>query len=99
MPLLPNQDVDHKDRDLNNYKTEKLRAVSKSINGQNRGKNKNNKSGYKCISWSTRRQKWRAHICKDKKLVWDKFFDNIETAIKARKYAFSVLFPGLEYVE
>ena len=75
--------VDHKDRDkLNNHK-DNLRFVSIADNNRNRGKQKNNTSGYAGIrqnEWGN----WKACIninCKTK----SKTFKKIEEAIEWRK--------------
>lgn len=62
--------VDHKDRNkLNNSKTN-LRLCSKSENGMNRGKQKNNKtSKYKGVSFDSNRKKWRAYITRETKTM------------------------------
>ena len=39
-----------------------LRLADKTQNGRNRGKNKNNKSGYKGVFWNTQASKWNAKI-------------------------------------
>jgi hypothetical protein len=46
---LPNV-VDHKDRDITNNDPNNLRPANHSKNGLNRGKQKNNKSGFKGVS-------------------------------------------------
>ena len=54
--------VDHRDcNTLNNVKSN-LRICDKSQNGMNRGKQANNTSGYKGVSWSKGKNKWRAYI-------------------------------------
>lgn len=62
MNCNPNGDrnitVDHKDRNKLNNRKENLRVCSDLENKQNKGKYRNNKSGYKGVSWSTREKRW-----------------------------------------
>lgn len=53
------EEIDHKDKDKLNCLEENLRSCSPIQNGQNRGKNKNNTSGDKGISWHKQNQKWQ----------------------------------------
>lgn len=48
----------------------------------NRGKNKNNKSGYKGVFWSKSAKKWTAQICKDNKKKHLGLFNTPEEAYK-----------------
>jgi hypothetical protein len=55
--------VDHIDGNgLNNCRSN-LRKCSVSQNGQNSSTPKNNKSGFKGVSWCNRDKYWVAHIC------------------------------------
>lgn len=54
--------VDHKDGNGLNNQRGNLRLATNSQNGANRGRNRNNKSGYKGVSWDARNGKWRASI-------------------------------------
>lgn len=59
------QMVDHKNTDSLDNRKENLRLCTKSSNGMNRGKNKNNTSGYKGVELATdhkRRKPWSARI-------------------------------------
>ena len=60
--LLPSEVIDHIDRNKQNNKIENLRKANVFINNQNQGERKNNTSGYKGVSWSKQRSKWRATI-------------------------------------
>lgn len=46
-----------------------LRECSQAQNGQNRGKNKNNTSGFKGVFWHKQNQMWRVRIHVDGKIV------------------------------
>jgi HNH endonuclease len=54
--------IDHIDGNGLNNQLDNLRFATHAENEANRGKNKNNKSGFKGVSWSKRRRKWLAQI-------------------------------------
>ena len=58
----PDAFIDHIDGDPTNNKLENLRQATKQQNSYNRGRNKNNKSGYKGVYWDNRKQRWLAKI-------------------------------------
>lgn len=62
--------VDHIDgRGLNNQR-KNLRICTHSQNGMNRGKQKNNTSGYKGVSRHKKAEKWQASIKLHRKLIY-----------------------------
>jgi len=61
--------IDHIDRNPSNNKIENLRPATRSQNGSNATKCKNNTSGYKGISWHKRSKKWMARIGHNNKLI------------------------------
>jgi hypothetical protein len=54
--------IDHIDGDRANNKIENLRVCTFQQNHFNRGKQSNNKSGFKGVSWHRQKQKWVAQI-------------------------------------
>jgi hypothetical protein len=56
------KEVDHIDGNEANNAIENLRLATPSQNMRNRGKQSNNKSGFKGVSWDKRKAKWRATI-------------------------------------
>jgi len=74
--------VDHKDENGLNNRWTNLRRASKSQNGFNRGKNKNNTSGFKGVS-RTKNGRWKAQIMKRGKLHWLGSHPTPETAHEA----------------
>lgn len=58
----PKSFVDHKDGDGLNNQRHNLRFCNHSSNGMNRGKNINNKSGFKGVSWDKKICKWQTQI-------------------------------------
>ena len=64
MGAWPTQ-IDHIDIDRTNNRFDNLRLASSQQNLQNRGKQKNNTSGLKGVSWSKAAKKWWAQIVAD----------------------------------
>ena len=54
--------IDHIDRKKLNCQRKNLRTATNSQNLANRGKNRNNTSGYKGVTWDKERRKWLAQI-------------------------------------
>lgn len=59
----PKDQTDHIDGDKLNNAIANLREATHSENQANRGRQKNNSSGFKGVSWSQFRKKWAAAIC------------------------------------
>lgn len=73
--------VDHVNHNTLDNSRENLRVVSQRVNQQNRrGKQKNNKSGVRGVSWSKGMGKWRACIYKNKKQITVGHYDDISAA-------------------
>ena len=64
-----------------------LRDATHSQNQQNKGHQKNNKSGYKGVRWHNRHKKWYAQIKIDRKQIHLGSFDTPEKAHEAYKEA------------
>lgn len=62
---FPKCGVDHINLDGLDNRRENLRLASQSQNQANRGRNKNNRAGFKGVSWSKSHHKWRASIQKN----------------------------------
>jgi hypothetical protein len=63
-----------------------LRHATHSQNGANRGPNRNNKSGFKGVSWCKQREKWRACIKIDRQQKSLGLFDKDDKELAARAY-------------
>jgi len=74
---------DHKDGDGLNNQEENLRLCSHSNNLANRGPQRNNKSGYKGVSWFPLTNKWQWYVRKKGKRVAGGYVDTIEEAALA----------------
>ncbi len=66
---------DHRDGNGLNNRRYNLRYATTSQNGGNRKPNKRGTSKYKGVSWNTQRQKWRAVIKVEGKLIFLGYFD------------------------
>lgn len=71
--------IDHADGDPLNNKLENLRFCTLKQNGANRGKQKNNTSGYKGVSFNKKAQKYKAEINR----IYIGHFDTAELAYQA----------------
>ncbi len=76
---------DHIDQDTLNNLRNNLRPATAEQNNCNRGKQRNNTSGYIGVSWNRRRKKWRAYINGKGKHLG--YFDDIKDAARAYNVA------------
>ncbi len=84
-------ETDHKNHDTLDNRGGNLRDSSRNQNTQNRGKPKNNTSGYKGVSWHKHWKKWQAYISVDRKRIYLGYYaDSWEAALAydeaAKKY-------------
>lgn len=78
-----NVDVDHRDGNgLNNVRLN-LRPATVQQNVHNRRMHKNNKSGYKGVSWNKEMNKWAASIGINRQRRYLGVFDDVEEAARA----------------
>ena len=54
--------TDHENGNKLDNRKKNLRIATKSLNGANREKPKNNTSGYKGVSWHNRDKRWRVNL-------------------------------------
>lgn len=85
---FPKNQIDHRNRVRDDDRLRNLRDASPSQNICNIGIRSNNTSGYKGVSWSTQRNKWRATIKAHGKQMHLGFFTNPRKAWEA--YAVAV---------
>jgi len=85
MGLDLSNDIDHINGDKLDNRRENLRSATRSQNKMNRGKQKNNTSGHKGVSWH--RNKWQVKIQVNSKQKHLGLFDDIEEAAKTYKKA------------
>jgi hypothetical protein len=75
-------EIDHIDGNRLNNQKSNLRFATSSQNKMNRGARKDNKSGYKGVSWHKQRNKWTARIMVDGRYQHLGLFEDIADAIK-----------------
>ena len=80
---------DHINRDRLDNRRCNLRPATHSQSACNRGKPKNNTSGYHGVWWEKRREKWFVRISVKKKPIFLGYFDDLKEA--ARVYNEAVL--------
>lgn len=79
--------IDHIDQDKLNCQRYNLRPATNSQNLANRGKQRNNTSGYKGVTWDKARSKWLAQIQVDGHQLFLGRFTNRRKAYTAYKAA------------
>lgn len=73
-------EIDHINQIKDDNRIENLRLATRSQNQCNRPKFKNNKSGYKGVYHDKYRNKWRARITVNKKVIRIGYFDSADEA-------------------
>jgi hypothetical protein len=71
------------DSNPQNCKIENLKELTRSELGALANKRSDNTSGYKGVSWSSKRKKWIATLTKNNKRIMIGAFEDIESAYKA----------------
>jgi hypothetical protein len=94
----PNDRLDHKDENKANNHPSNLREADNSQNQSNRGKQKNNTSGYKGVYWYKQNKKWVVQIQKDKKNYHLGYFIDPIEAAKIYDVAAILLFEDFSFL-
>ena len=89
---FPKKFLDHKDGNRLNNKFSNLREVTKKQNNENRGKQKNNKTGFKGVSLNAKLQKYVAQIQHNGNTVYLGVFKTPEEASLVYQSAAKELF-------
>lgn len=76
--------VDHINRDIFDNRIKNLRVCTKQENTMNCGISKNNKSGVTGVCWQKDKNKWKAYITNNRKQIHLGYYDDFESAVKAR---------------
>jgi hypothetical protein len=79
LPLI----IDFKDNNPSNTRIENLREADQSKVRCNSKKRKDNTSGYKGVSWCSRKEKWHARVTTKKKAAYLGYFECKEKAYQA----------------
>lgn len=85
--VLPNDQIDHINRDRADNRIVNLRSVSNQANAQNQGLRKGSLSGYRGVNWYKRGGKWQARIHHNNKTMHVGYYDNLQDAKLAREIA------------
>lgn len=85
-------EVDHIDRNPLNNTRENLRNVTRQTNSYNKGKNKNNTSGYKGVRTIPNSKRFQAYTTKNYKQINLGWYDTIEEAAEAKQKYDEVFF-------
>lgn len=104
---IPENMVDHIDRNPSNNKWDNLREVRMTCNAHNCNLSKRNKSGINGVRWKNSRNKWIADIRANDKNIYLGYFNTKLDAAKARweaekKYGYTTCNPNsfaYEYIK
>jgi hypothetical protein len=91
-------EIDHDDRNGLNNRRSNLRAASRAEQLRNLGIRVDNTSGYKGVSWSKDKDKWRARIMIDGKEKSLGYYDDPEEAARVRDAAAQELHGEFAFV-
>ena len=94
---LPKDDIDHVNRDKLDNRLVNLREASRSQNKQNIGRQRNNTSGFKGVSYHKYNRKWRATIDIDDNRINLGYFSTPESASMAYEEAAKTLHAKFYY--
>jgi hypothetical protein len=80
--------VDHKNHNIRDNRRNNLQLTSNDENLTNRkGKNINNKSGYRNVFWSTARSMWCVSLCRNYKTIIIGYYNDVHEAGKVAEEA------------
>lgn len=81
---IPENFIDHIDRDCTNNKISNLREVTNKCNQRNTGNPKDNTSGVKGVYWHKAKNNWKAEITNNGRLLYLGSYTSFEDAVCAR---------------
>lgn len=85
-------EIDHEDRQRTHNRWKNLRLATTGQNRQNMSPRSDNRSGATGVFWSSKRHQWVAQITNDKKRKTIGSFDDLESAIQARRKTERLIF-------
>lgn len=94
-PLAEGEEIDHRDRDGLNNTAGNLRLASRRLNTVNRGRNRNNVSGYSGVHFLKHRSIWQSAIWLNYKKIHLGSFATKEDAARAVNAAYRQHYPGI----
>lgn len=86
--------VDHINQDPTDNRIKNLRYATKSQNGMNQKTNTRNTSGFKGVSWSKQKKKWRAYIVHKQRQICLGYFKHKINAARAYDWAAKRIFKN-----
>lgn len=95
-PIQDGLEIDHIDQDPRNNTSANLRAVTRSVNHANRGKQANNTSGFKGVHRYKAYGCWMAKIKKEGRSIFLGYHQDAAAAAKAVNAAYAKLFPQVQ---
>lgn len=81
---MPENEIDHKNREKTDNRIVNLREVSRQCNARNIGASVLNKSGVKGVVWYDRKNKWIVSICSNGKNKHLGYYKDFTNAVAAR---------------
>lgn len=87
--------IDHINQDKLDSRAENLRMATRSVNGANSVKRKNNSSGYTGVTWNKRHRKWQSQLMLNRKHIHLGLYANSADAAKAVNDGYAIHFPGV----
>lgn len=86
-PVTPGMDIDHKNNIRDDNRIENLQELTSGDNIKKQVIRKNNKTGYKGVSFNKKNNNFQSYICVNYKNIHLGCFDTAEEAYEARKAA------------
>ena len=97
--IWPDDQIDHVNGITNDNRIDNLREATASQNQMNAKLSSNNTSGYKGVVYIHDRQKWRAQITLNNKMIYIGIFSTKEAAFEAYKNKAQQLFGEFNYFD
>jgi hypothetical protein len=91
--VWPNPEIDHINRQRSDNRLANLRVADRRINNQNTELRKSNSSGFRGVTWHSRRNAWQVRISANGAIHALGYFDDLTTAAQAYATAAKALHP------
>lgn len=83
----PTYEVDHINMDRADNRFCNLRLANQYQNSNNRGKNRNNTSGHKCVFWHKKAGKWTVTIVVNGEKIYLGLYESLDKAVEVSRAA------------